>query len=401
MLELEDALARVLAAVPSPAGETVPLIDAAGRVLLETVVSPSPLPLFDNSAMDGYAVCATDTAGATAGSPRRLRVIGRVAAGEIFHGTVVRGTCVRAFTGSALPRGADAVVMQEDTQLDPTDSSQVLVLEGVGPGENIRCAGEEVRTGETLLPAGTLLNGPRVALLGAAGVAKVSVGKRPVVGLLATGSELCEPGQPLEPGQIYESNRLGLFNWVRLSGAVPLICPLVKDTLAGTRLALEQAFAQADGVVTSGGVSVGETDYVRAAFEEAGGELQFWKVAIKPGRPFVFGRRGQKLLFGLPGNPVSALVTFLLLVRPTLLRWQGAVDVAPPACPGVVAEELANDGERPHFMRVIMDPNGKVRSAGLQASHALRTLASANGLVRVAPHTTLAPGTVVQVILAG
>ena len=213
-----------------------------------------------------------------------------------------------------------------------------------------------------------------------------------MVGLLATGSELQEPGQPLAPGQIYESNRIALAALMQRAGAVPRTFPLVADALAATSLALADAFNQCDAVVTSGGVSVGEMDFIKRAFEQIGGELEFWKVAIKPGRPFVFGRCRGKLLFGLPGNPVSALVTFLLLVRPALLRWQGATDVSLPAHPGVLAEPLANDGERRHFMRVKVDPTGKVRSAGVQASHVLSSVAAANGLVDVPPNTTLACG---------
>jgi molybdopterin molybdotransferase len=168
--------------------------------------------------------------------------------------------------------------------------------------------------------------------------------------------------------------------------------------LAGTSQSLADAFDKSDAVVTSGGVSVGEMDFLKLAFEQIGGELEFWKVAMKPGRPFVFGRCGGKLLFGLPGNPVSALVTFLLLVRPALLRWQGARDVSLPAHPGVLAEPLANLGERRHFMRVKVDPTGMVQLAGLQASHALSSLAAANGLVDVPAHTTVAAGTTVTVL---
>ena len=219
-----------------------------------------------------------------------------------------------------------------------------------------------------------------------------------MVGLLATGSELKEPGEPLVPGQIYESNRIALAALVRRAGGIPKVFPLVADALAATRFALTEAFSQCDAVVTSGGVSVGEMDFIKRAFEEIGGTLQFWKVAIRPGRPFVFGRFGKKFLFGLPGNPVSALVTFLLLVRPALRRWQGAADVSLPARPGVLAEPLANTEAAGTFMRVKMDASGKVRSAGVQASHILSSMAAANGLLDVPPHTVLAAGTVVQVI---
>jgi molybdopterin molybdotransferase len=219
-----------------------------------------------------------------------------------------------------------------------------------------------------------------------------------VVGLLATGSELIEPGRSLAPGQIYESNRTVLATLIKCAGAVPRIFPIIADVLAGTSLVLAEAFKQCDAVVTSGGVSVGETDFLRRGFEQIGGQVGFWQVAIKPGRPFVFGRYGEKLLFGLPGNPVSALVTFLLLVRPALLRWQGATSVALPAPPGVLAEPLTNQGERRHFMRVNVDSAGKVHSTGRQASHVLSSLAAANGLVDVPAHTTLVAGSVVSVL---
>jgi molybdopterin molybdotransferase len=180
------------------------------------------------------------------------------------------------------------------------------------------------------------------------------------VGLLATGSELPEPGLPLASGRIYESNRLALATLIKRAGALPRTYPLVADELAATTLALEDACEQCDAVVTTGGVSVGELDFIKRAFQQIGGELAFWKVAIRPGRPFAFGRRRGKLLFGLPGNPVSALVTFLLLVRPALRRWQGAANVSLPVQPGVLAEPLVNDGGRRHFMRVTVDPVGNI-----------------------------------------
>ena len=399
MLELEDAVARVLAAVPSPESERIPLAEAQGRVNLGRVLSPVDLPLFDNSAMDGYAVRAEDIAAAMAQAPVRLRVLGRAAAGQVFGGDVGAGTCVRVFTGSALPRGADAVVMQEDTRSEEgTEPSQVWVLSAAKPWENVRLKGEDIKRGATLVEAGEQFSAGRVGLLAAAAMAEVSAGRRPVVGLLATGSELREPGQPLRSGQIYESNRIGLSGLVRSAGGLPRLLPLVPDDLEATREALLEAFEQCDVVVTSGGVSVGDMDFVKSAFEQAGGTLHFWRVAMKPGRPFVFGARRGKLLFGLPGNPVSAAVTFLLLVRPALFRWQGAKEVGLPTHPGVLAEALSNPGERRHFMRVRVDGEGRVYSAGLQASHALASLASANGLLDMAPGASLAKGAPVRVM---
>ena len=401
MLEYDEALARVLAATPAPTTESVSLNDAPGRVLAEPIRSPIDLPVFDNSSMDGYAVRAADLASANPVSPARLRLGGKVAAGQIFPGEVGPGTCVRLFTGSPLPPGANAVVMQEDTRFDAKAPGEVLVLTPVQPGENVRPRGEDIRQGSPLAEAGEVLNAGRIGLLAAAGVAQVRVGRRPVAGVLATGSELTEPGQSLAPGRIYESNRIPLSALVVGAGAVSRTLPVVADVLEGTAQALKDAFCQCDAVVTSGGVSVGEMDFLKQAFEQIGGRLDFWKIAVKPGRPFVFGHYGTKRLFGLPGNPVSAFVTFLLLVRPALLRWQGATDVSLPAHPGVLAEPLANPGERRHFMRVKVDSVGKVHSTGQQASHVLGSLAAANGLVDVPAGATLAAGSAVTVLRWG
>jgi molybdopterin molybdotransferase len=398
MLEFEEALARVLAAVPATTSEYVSLSGSARRVLAEQVRSPIDLPVFDNSAMDGYGLRAADVASAKPDSPARLRLAGRIAAGEVFTGKVTAGTCVRLFTGSPLPAGADAVVMQEDTRVEPGAPGEVLILAPAMPGENVRSRGGDVKRGSTIVSAGEFLTAGRIGLLAAAGMTGVRVGRQPTVGLLATGSELQEAGQPLAPGHIYEGNRLALAALTGRAGAVPRTFPLVTDELAATSRALEEACNQCDAVVTTGGVSVGEMDFIRRAFEQTGGELEFWKVAIKPGRPFAFGRRRGALLFGLPGNPVSALVTFLLLVRPALLRWQGAANASLPVLPGVLAEPLVNIGGRRHFMRVRMDSAGKVYSAGVQASHILSSVAAANGLVDVPPDTTLSAGAAVSVL---
>lgn len=398
MLELEEAIERILALIPPAEPERIELGRAHRRILAQRILSPIDLPTFDNSAMDGYAVRAADVQGASTASPVSLQLHGRVAAGEVFAGEVGAGDCVRLFTGSPLPRGADAVVMQEDTRLDPAQPNTVLFLDAAKPWENVRFRGEDLKCGAVLGEAGDELTAGRLSLLAAAGLTHVSVGRRPVAGLLASGSELIEAGQPLAPGKIYESNRLGLATLAAQAGATPKIYPLVKDSPAETKAALTTAFQECDLVVTSGGVSVGEMDFIKSAFEQMGGELQFWKVAIRPGRPFVFGRCGGKFLFGLPGNPVSAFVTFLLLVRPALVRWQGAGAANLPTSPGTLAEALANPGDRRHFMRVSIDSAGQVRSAGAQASHIMLSLAAANGLVDVPPKTSLPAGSVVPVM---
>lgn len=419
MIELEDAVQRILAAMPAATGETVSLAAASERVLYERLTAAVDLPGFDNSAMDGYALRSLDVADASSNSPVCLRVCGRVAAGEAFPSEVLPGQCVRLFTGSPLPRGADAVVMQEDTRVDAVDPEQVLICDRAKPGENIRRRGSDLQRGAEIAGAGEVLTIGSMSLLAANGIAEVRVGKRPRVALLATGSELREAGQTLGAAQIYESNRLMLAELIRRAGGLPTVLPLVPDNAAATRRALEEGFADHDIVVTSGGVSVGEMDFVKEAFEKLtprdertashgrlpedhpagrGGVLQFWKVAIRPGKPFVFGRWRKKFLFGLPGNPVSAFVTFLLLARPALRRWQGAADVVLPTHAATLAEPLANPGERRHFMRVRVDAEARVHSAGAQASHAFSSLAAANGLVDVPPRTTLAQGTSVAVI---
>lgn len=382
MLELESALERILAIVPPPTSESVKLTAASGRVLTENIASPLDLPPFDNSAMDGYAVRAHDVAGATAANPVRLRLHGRLAAGENSPNSIQSGECARIFTGAPIPGGADTVVMQEDTRVE---GDEVLILDAVRSGENVRWHGEDVRKGSLLASAGTEISVGLLGLLAATGLETVSVACRPKVSVLATGTELRSAGEPLTSGQIYECNRAMLAALIERAGGIPQVQPLVRDSLAETRAALESAFASSDIVVTSGGVSVGEMDFVKAAFEALGGHMEFWKVAIRPGKPFVFGRLNTKFLFGLPGNPVSAFVTFLLLVRPALRRWQGLAEVGLPRTQAVLGEAIANPGERLHFMRVRLTADGKIFSSGKQASHALSSLAAANALIAVPP----------------
>jgi molybdopterin molybdotransferase len=389
VLELEEAVERILAAIAPLPVEKIPLSEAAGRILGQPLASAIDLPHFDNSAMDGYAVSAADLATASSATPVSLRLIGRVAAGEIFSGKVLPGMCVRLFTGSPVPRGADAVVMQEDALIDAADRQRILFREPVKPWENVRFRGEDVKSGTVMAEAGQRISVGTLSLFAATGVTEVAVGRRPKVGLLATGSELREGGKPLAPGEIYESNRIGLSALVSRCGGMARPEPSIADDLEATVAALQKLWSKSDAVITSGGVSVGEFDFVKAAFEKLGGKLDFWRVAIRPGKPFVFGRLGKKCLFGLPGNPVSALVTFWLLVRPALLRMQGMKSVAPPIRHGILAEPLANRGDRRHFMRVQLDENGIARLTGAQASHILSSLAVANGLVDVPAGTTL------------
>ncbi|MDB6030386.1 MAG: Molybdenum cofactor synthesis domain protein [Verrucomicrobiales bacterium] len=398
MLELEQALRIILDGIQPLPCEIISISQAVQRILAQPIVAPSSLPAFDNSAMDGFAIRAVDSADASPMHPVSLRRAGLIAAGTPSQDAAEPQSCIRVFTGAPLPPGADAVVMQEDTTPDPQRSDGIQIREPVKPWENVRFKGEDIKQGEQVLSAGETVTPEKAGLLSALGLSHVTVHRRPIIALLATGSELVEPGAPLPPGKIYESNRLTLATLLPSLGAVPMVYPIIPDDQHSTQTALQKALSECDGVISTGGVSVGEKDYVKSSFEAIGGRLDFWKVAIKPGKPFVFGTWQNKSFFGLPGNPVSAFVTFLLLVRPAILRLQAAADLGMRSVPGLLGEPLANHGDRRHFMRVRMDREGKVTLAGTQASHILHSLARANGLVDVPPQTVLPAGSLVRVL---
>ena len=396
MLSLEQAQEKILSQISPLPAENLPIGRAAHRILHEDVAATIDLPRFDNSAMDGYALRSADTKSASADHPVRLRLMGKVAAGQMFEGEVSAGQGIRIFTGSVLPSGADAVVMQEDVEVS---GAEIVLREPLKPLENVRLRGEDVRSGSRIASAGDGISAPLLGLLSACGVPLVSVGRAPRVALVATGNELREPGDSLQPGEIYESNRGMLAAALPGVGAVPNLLPLVPDSLEETRRALERAIQEADAVITSGGVSVGEFDFVKAALEGLGGRVDFWRVAIKPGKPFVFGQCRGKFIFGLPGNPVSAWVTFLLLVRPALLKMQGARDCLLPRAFGILSEGVANRADRRHFVRVRLEADGRIAVSGPQASHMLGGLGRANGLIDLAPESALEAGARVPVLL--
>ena len=398
MLSLEEAVERSLAAAPLLGSEIVPLADAGGRFVASPLKAGVSLPGFDNSAMDGYAARSADLNGATTESPVELSCIVVIPAGAHPVDKVGEGTCMRIFTGSPIPRGADAVIMQEDCST-PGDDHTVRCNDSSKPWENIRLKGEDVREGDPLITAGMRITAGTIGLLAATGHHSVEVGLRPKVGLVTTGSELVEPPGELQPGEIYESNRAMLASLVSKANGLPTPYPIVPDTLEATVAALGRAFAENDAVLTSGGVSVGDHDHVRPAIERLGGSLDFWKVAVKPGKPFVLGQVGGKPVFGMPGNPVSAIITYLLMVRPALLKMQGASEWRLAKRPGRLADELVNKGDRRHFVRVTIDDLGLVRSVGGQRSHMLGSLAKSNSLVDLPPGSRLAKGDPVDVLL--
>lgn len=396
MLSLEDAVGKLLQAVkPVDASEEVAPGDSIGRVVAEEVLAPSALPGFDNSAMDGWAVRSADVQSASLDRPVILECIANVPTGESFSGMIGPGQCARIFTGSSLPNGADAVVMQEDAR---AKLPKVHVFDAVKPWENVRFCGEDVKERSAIGRSGDRVTAQMAALFSACGVSKVTVKRRVKVAIVATGNELKEPGTRLGGGEIYESNRILISSLVSRLGMAAVVKPIVADELGAAVEAIRCA-AEADAIITCGGVSVGEYDFVKAAVSELGGGIDFWRVAIKPGKPFVHASVLGKPLFGLPGNPVSALVTFWLLVRPALLRMAGASKLSAPVSFGVLAEEIRNPGDRRHFVRVATDGEGKIRVSGPQASHRLASLATANGLVDVAPGESLPAGKIVKVIL--
>ncbi len=394
MRTLEEVRAALLDPLRPLSTQVIPLPQASGRVLAESPTAPGAVPPADTVSMDGFAVRAADLTEI----PCTLEVVGRVAPGECFAGTVGPGEAVRVFTGAALPSGADAVVMQEDTSPSEAGSDRVIICERAKPWENIRFRGEDVAPGVGLLEPGLRLGPTQLALLAAAGVAEVMVRRSPRVGVLVTGSELVLPGQALRPGQIHESNGLMLAELFRADGFAVQVFPPVPDRLPTLVAALERASAEQDLLVTSGGASVGEPDLVRAAVGELGGTLFDGQVALKPGKPFFWATLAGGPLLGVPGNPVSAFVTAVLLVLPALRRLAGRRPELPDTTLGFLMEPLVNGDARRHFMRVVISRAGEVRSAGRQDSHRLLSLAAANGLVEVPPRSRLDSGTRVDVI---
>lgn len=398
MQNLNDALRQILDQVPQTSEETVPLSKLKNRVLAEPIFSAVDLPPADNSSVDGYAVRAADLESANPNRPVSLRLQGEVPAGKAPAIAVKPKTCIRVFTGSFLPQGADAVLMQEDAET--IDGGKVVrCLSKVQPWENIRFQGGDVKKRTLLLAAGSHLRIRHLGVLAATGCAKAKAARRPQVAVLATGRELQAPGQSLQPGAIYESNRIVLAEMTKSSGGIPKIYPLVKDTLESTQKALQTAAEENDALIVSGGVSVGDYDCVRPAIQKLGGRIHFWRVRIRPGKPFVFGEVGGKPLFGLPGNPVSAVTTFMLFVRPALLKMQGVTNLKPPSQTGKLAQAVSNPDDRPHFMRIRWNEAQEVLTAGLQSSHAIHGLSQADGWLLVNPGQTLKAGQTVSILL--
>ena len=372
-----EALAAVLAQVGPLPVRRLALIDSLGCFSAGDLFAQRPLPAFDNSAMDGYAVLA---ASCRAGD--RLRVVAEQPAGADRGLTITAGEAIRIFTGAPLPRGADAVIMQEDVK---REGAWMVAQCKAEVGEFIRRQGADLVACQKILARGEPIGAQTLGLLASQGWSDVEVGGRPRVAIIATGDELARAGDEPQPGQIFESNSIMLHALALGAGAEVGLVEHAPDDLETLTATLRRA-AENDVVLISGGVSVGDRDLVKPALRARGAEIDLWRVALKPGKPFLFGRAGPSRVFGLPGNPVSAFVTFLKFVRPALRRMMGAGEtfLGLRRVTARLAEEVANEGDRPHYLRGTVN-DGVFRPSGRQESHALFGLSRAHALLRLAP----------------
>jgi len=372
-LRVAEARQAILDALSPISGfERVPVRDALGRVLADDVIAPFNVPAHDNSAMDGYAVRAADL---SADGETRLSVVGTAFAGRAFSGHVGAGQAVRIMTGAVIPHGADTIVVQEESRVD--GESGVIIPAGQKLGQNLRHAGEDLAAGSPALAAGKRIGPAELGLIASLGIAEVSVVRRLRVAFFSTGDEIASIGQPLGPGQIYDSNRYTLFGLLTQLGCELIDMGVVRDTPEAVEAAFTTASACADVILTSGGVSVGEADFIRELTTRLG-EVKFWKLDIKPGRPMAFGRVGKAWLFGLPGNPVAVMVTFLEFVQDALLALMGVTPLPEqPLLPARCADAIRKKPGRREYVRAILEGD-TVRMAGAQGSGILRSMSEAN-----------------------
>lgn len=407
MLSVPEAAARIVAAVAPLPVEDVALSEAVGCVLAADAVSPITLPRWDNSAMDGYAVHGADVDGASETTPRDLPVVGSIAAGAPVPRALQRGEAMQIMTGAFMPPGADTVVRVEDTD---GGTARVQVRKDRDIGKNIRRAGEDVREGQIAIPAGTPIGAAQIGVLASIGCATLRVHRRPRVAILGSGDELVELegfAEVLAGRRIVSSNRYTLEALVRLNGGVPLALGHAPDSLEAVRRLLQRAVdAQPDLIVTSAGVSVGEHDHTRTAIEAMGTALDFWRVRMRPGAPLGFGRVQGIPWIGLPGNPVSAMVTFELFVRPTIRRLLGHSRVHRRPVPVLLDEPVSIGAKLTHFYRAIVSPgdDGRLhaRLTGPQGSGILTSMSRANALLIVPEDAATVPaGETLQALLLG
>jgi molybdopterin molybdotransferase len=384
MIDIGEAQKQVLEDIPVLGTERIHILEALGRVLAHEIKATRDIPADDNSAMDGYSCRHEDVAGARSATPVRLRLIGEAPAGKPFTGAIGSGEVVRITTGGVIPAGADTVIMVEDTELD---GEFVTFFTDPGKGSHIRSAGEDVKAGEVVLQRGHVIRPPEIGMLATLGHAYAHVFQRPIVAILSTGDELVDLDEPLAQGKIVSSNSYSLAAQVAECGAIPLSLGIASDDAQEQRSRIYDGL-RADVIITSGGVSVGKYDLVKDALSEIGMKVKFWKVAMKPGKPLVFGTIGNKPVFGLPGNPTSAMISFEQFVRPALLKMMGHTKIFRPTTEAILAEEVSSVPGRLHLARCkLFQEDGKIMalSTGTQSSGALRSMVLADGLMILAP----------------
>lgn len=378
LMPISEALEKMLSSAEAKLTQkTLPLEQAVGYVLAEDLLSPIFVPPFDNSAMDGYAIKRADLA-----DTDTLPLSGKSFAGQPFEGEWPQGTCIRIMTGAKVPEGCDAVVMQEDTKV--TDAGIQFSDTKIKEGNNIRLTGNDIANGDLVLAKGTRLTPRDIPMIASLGFANVSVYNKPKVAFFSTGDELKPLGEPLEEGQIYDSNRYGIKTMLANFGCEGIDLGIIPDVPELLRETFEKAQQQADVVMTSGGVSVGEADYTKDILEEQG-EIGFWKLAIKPGKPFAYGKLDDAIFCGLPGNPVSAAITCYVLVQPLLAKLAGETNwKAPESIPAITRSSFKKKPGRTDYQRgiyTIKDGKFEVESTGNQSSGAFRSMSLANCFV--------------------
>lgn len=397
MVSVEEALQKILSCIEVLEPETKPILDCLGQVLAEDIRSTIDIPPLDNSAMDGYAVKAEDMRGASEASPKILSVTGKVAAGSMPRGEVKRGSAIRIMTGAPLPQGADAVVPFEDTdevgrKASHRDLSQIGILCEVREGMNVRRKGEDIAKGSLVLKKGTVLRPAETGVLASLGHSAVAVIRRPVVSILATGDELTDIDQPLPAGKIYNSNTYTIAAEVRRYGGIAKILGIGRDSVRSLEQKIDEGL-DSDMLITSGGVSKGDYDVVKDVLAKCG-EITLQTVCMKPGKPLAFGMigKGSRKIshLGLPGNPVSSMVTFEQFARPAILKMMGKSNLAKPSIRAIMEDDIVDTDVRRLFARVIVAKrNGKyyARVTGPQGSGILTSMVKANGLAVIPENT--------------
>ncbi|MFN0094674.1 MAG: gephyrin-like molybdotransferase Glp [Dehalococcoidia bacterium] len=414
MISVEDARERILSFFARLGTERLPALDALGQVLAEDIIAPFDIPPLDNTAMDGYAVHASDTAGASEAAPVELKVVGDLAAGYIMARHVGQGEAVRIMTGAPMPPGADSVVPFEETDEPlrepnerPVKTGRVRVMQAADVGNNIRRRGEDQQAGMPVIPAGRVIRPSEVGVLASMGISEVSVYRRPVVAILSTGDEITEPGQPLLPGRIYDANASSVAALVRSFGGIPKLLGIAKDTVEDLTERV-RAGLDADMLVTSAGVSRGDFDVVKDVLAREG-NIDFWTVRMKPGKPLAFGafRAPDGRLvphLGLPGNPVSSMVAFELFGRPAIFTMLGRADWERPRLRVTTRDEVRNMDGRRFFARCIVaqgdDGRWYADLTGPQGSGILTSMSAANALTIIPEDVPAAyPGDEIEVMM--